>query len=150
MMGSLREPLGCPIRADVRDVASLGHFHSICIGGSRFYCRYKVCAGRSRRNQICLCCHSHFNSASSEGMGPKGCSVSRKGGEETNVNKNRPRCQSVSDDFGYPVLKVSKHIEFLPWEESQRRLSSSWESSRVMDANHSQSVPTGRVERYLS
>jgi len=77
-----------------------------------------------------LHCHSHFNSASSEGMGLKGCSVSRKGGEEIDVNKNRLRCQSVSDDFGYPVVKVSTRIELLLWEESQRRVSSSWESSR--------------------
>lgn len=77
---------------------------------------YKDCAGKSRRNQICLCCHSHFSSASPEGMGLKGCSVSRKGGEETNVNKNRSHSQSVSDDFGYPVRKVSKHLKRLPWE----------------------------------
>lgn len=177
-MDSLREPLGYLIRADVHALCrhglarhcvapgegryshhcwpthagmlAFGHLHSSCIGGSRFYCRYKVCAGKSRRNQICLRCHSHFSSASSEGMGLIGCSISRKGGEETNVNKNRLRCQSVSDRFGYPVLKVSKHIELLPWEESQRRLSSSWESSRATDANRSQSVSPGRVEGYLS
>lgn len=66
------------------------------------------------------------------------------------MNKNRPRCQSVSDDFGYPVLKVSKHIELVQREESQRRLSSSWESSRLPDANCSQSVSTGGAEPYLS
>lgn len=89
----------------------------------------KVCAGKSRRTQICLCCHSHFSSACSEGMELKGCSGSWKGGEETNVNRNRLRCQSVSDVFGYPLMKVSKHLKVLPWELSQRRLSSPWVSS---------------------
>lgn len=151
-MDSLRASLGYPIRADIsaacRAMASLrvpwlqGRQvqpplpASACSNAdlsaparelhqrNRVLNHCKVCAGKSGRNQICLCCHSHFSSACSEGMGLKGCSGSWKGGEETNVNKNRLCCQSVSDVFGYPVLKVSKHIKVLPWEKSQRRLSS--------------------------
>lgn len=131
-MDSLREPLGYPIRTDVsalrRDVASLcvmapgeGRYSHHCQPVVRG-CWLVTCTAvtsieagftvviKSRRNQICLFCHSHSNSASSEGMGLKGCSVSRKEWEGKNVNKNRPYCQSMSDDFGYPVLKVSKHI----------------------------------------
>lgn len=178
MMDSLRAPLSYPIRADIsapcRDTALLSvpwlqgrqvqppPPASACKNvdlsaparvlhqWKRILNHCRVCAGKSRRNQICLCCHSHFSSAYSEGMGLKGCSGSRKGGEETNVNKNRLRCQSVSDVFCYPVLKVSKHIKVLPWEESQRRLSSPWESRCIMHANHPQCISTGRMERCLS
>lgn len=110
----------------------------------------KVCAGKSRRNQICLCCHSHFSSACSEGMGLKGCSGSWKEGEETNVNKNRLHCQSVSDVFGYPVLKVSKHIKVFTVGGIPKDSSSPWISRCIMDAYHSQCISTGRMERCLS
>lgn len=177
-MDSLRPSLGYPIRADIsapcRDMALLSVLWirgrqvqspllaSACRNADlsapaqelhqwkRVLNHCKVCAGKSRRNQICLCCHSHFSSARSEGMGLKGCSGSWKGGEETSVNRNRLLCQSVSDVFDYPVMKVSKHLKVLPWEESQRRLSSPWVSRCIMDANHSQCISTGRMERCLS
>lgn len=55
-------------------------------------------------------------------------------GEETNVSKNRTHCPSVCDHLGYHFSHQAAIL--LEQEESQRRLSRSWEPDCVMDTNH--------------